>query len=60
MSTSRDDTNLATPASSTTAKGKAPYARPELVEYGSVEAITQGGGSTPNDGGGMLRMAAPM
>ena len=33
-----------------------PYAAPELVEYGTVAKLTQTGGATFNDGGGMMRM----
>ena len=54
MSTMSDDRND-TPAT-TPSKTKATYEKPTLVEFGSVQAITQGGGSTPADGGGMLRM----
>ncbi len=58
MSTMSDDRND-TPATTST-RTKAAYEKPTLVEFGSVQAITQGGGSVPADGGGMLRMAGTM
>ena len=40
---------LATPEQK---KERAAYSKPQLIEYGKVEEITQGGGSIPSDFGG--------
>jgi hypothetical protein len=34
---------------------KRPYVAPELVEYGTVAKLTQTGGGSVFDGGGMMR-----
>ena len=37
------------------ARVRRPYSPPELIEYGTVAKLTQTGGATFNDGGGMRR-----
>ena len=32
-----------------------PYSRPELIEYGPVQKLTQGGGATSVDGSGFKK-----
>ena len=43
------------PRSSEQTGMKRPYVAPELVEYGTVAKLTQGGGGSVFDGGGMMR-----
>lgn len=33
---------------------KRPYAKPKLHEYGSIAKLTQSGGTTKNEAGGMM------
>jgi hypothetical protein len=38
--------------------GRPAYVAPELVEYGTVAKLTQAGGGSFNDAGGMMMMMA--
>jgi hypothetical protein len=38
------------------ADAKKPYTEPRLIEYGSIAKLTQTGGGSRNDGGGMMMM----
>jgi hypothetical protein len=51
-----DDRPVSGPGANDAVDPRRPYTAPELVEYGTVAKLTQTGGGSTFDFGGMMRM----
>ena len=54
-SSKREQPDGSTPDPDASARGKRPYEKPRLVDYGLVTKLTQTGGITTRDTGSMRR-----